>query len=105
MLDVVENVTFDGAFAVTLLDGYMPGSGDWFTLIQADGLDGITGLSHGELMAALPALDGSLYWESDFAVGASELTLPVVPEPSTIVLLVIASLAGLLRVRRGKDKE
>ena len=99
LFDVYGNVTLDGTLAVTLLDGYMPGPGDQFTLIQANG---INGLSHVDMMAALPALDGSLYWESDYAQGSPQLTLSVVPEPSTLILLTIGAVGLVAYARRRK---
>ncbi len=90
-----------GNLAIVL--SYAPTIGDFFTVIENDGMEGITGtfsnLADGGMIDA--DFNSTTYtFQADYAGGTgNDLVLTVVPEPTTALLAVLGSLA-LFRRRR-----
>jgi hypothetical protein len=95
-VDVTGLATLNGALNVSLASGFTPSAGQSFDLIR-----GTTTGSFSQI--TLPPLNNGLSWNTSnlYTTG----TISVVPEPSTLVLLVfgaIALLAYACRVGRVK---
>jgi hypothetical protein len=74
--------SIDGTLEVSLVDGFQPTLGDAFDVLDFGSLTG------GFHTITLPELTGGLAWD-DSAIYATG-TLAVVPEPASLVLLVVA---------------
>ena len=78
-------VYLDGRLQVDLFAGFMPQGGDWFRLIDAT-LDGKVIGQFSQVH--LPQLDGD--WQLIYGDSYIDLRYNVVPEPSALVLLLMA---------------
>ncbi|MDC0935543.1 PEP-CTERM sorting domain-containing protein, partial [Pirellulales bacterium] len=94
-LDVNGAITLAGALDVTLLDGADLAAGDQFDILDFDSLDG----TFDEV--SLPALAAGLVWD-DSALYANGVIAVQVPEPSSILLLGLGSLALVAPRRRSR---
>jgi autotransporter-associated beta strand protein len=94
-LAIGGEATLGGALDVLAIDGYTPTPGDAFELLVTDGAGRLTGAFD---RVYLPTLRDGLDWRTDST--STGLTLTVVPEPGTVVL-VVGGLALLWRGRRG----
>lgn len=89
------SVTLDGTIELTLINGFVPQLGDSFELVVADSIAD-NGVGY-----VLPALSGGRSFEMtlNLAAGSMDvLSATVVPEPTTILLLLVA--AGMLAFPR-----
>lgn len=71
MLAITGSATLDGTLQVTLINGYTPALGDFFSLLTANGLSG------GFATTNLPALAPGLAWDVQYVAGLV-ITLEVV---------------------------
>ena len=93
-LSVGGGLTLDGTLDVRLIDGFVPSLGNTFDLLDFATLTGMFD------RLDLPALDGSLSWDTSELYSTG--TLSVVPEPTSAGLLGIA---GLLVLRRRRQRQ
>jgi hypothetical protein len=89
LLRVLGTAGLGGELAVNLLDGYTPGLGTRFDIVTAGSLSGAFSRFD------LPDLPDYLHFEVECS--PTMVSLEVVPEPTTLVLLLFA---GILSVRR-----
>ncbi len=88
------SLAFDGTLQVALLDGFTPGLGNTFNLIDWTGAHTVSGTPNFDL----PALADDLSWDtSEFLTNGS---ISVIPEPSTMLLGAISALMLLRRTVR-----
>ena len=95
VLQVDGGVSLDGTLEVSLLDGFEPDLGDSFDILD---FGSITGEFDS---IRLPDLDGGLAW--DVSALLADGSLSVVPEPSSVVLLLGVWLSVLATRRRGSS--
>jgi hypothetical protein len=83
----------DGKLSVELLDGFQPGAGDAFDVLDWDALSGTFS------QVSLPELSPGLGWDTSRLYSSG--TLSVVPEPGTLALLLAAAflLAAWRKIR------
>jgi len=86
------NLVADGTLNVRLLDGFMPGVGNEFDVLEFAAIDGTFDAVN------LPGLAPGLRWDTSSLYSDGVLT--VVPEPATLSLLALGGLGALLRRRR-----
>ncbi len=107
-LEVAGSVTLVGNVQLALALSYQPSGQDLFTVLSNDDGDPISGffsfesevLQEGETFAALGA-----NWTISYAGGSgNDVTLAVVPEPSSVALLAVASGLFLISGRRSPPK-
>ena len=97
VLQVDGELSADGTLEVSLLDGFQPGLGDTFNILDFGSLSGEFG------QVILPDLAGTLVWD-DSAI-LTNGSISVVPEPATLMLLGVGLLGlvvqhgSVLRVR------
>ncbi|MGJ3244270.1 MAG: PEP-CTERM sorting domain-containing protein [Opitutales bacterium] len=91
-IDVAGNLQTAGTLTLMLLDGFQPGAGDAFDLLDFGSLEG------GFDTLNLPALDGGLSWDTSQlqAIGS----LQVIPEPATTGLVLLGALGLVVAWRR-----
>lgn len=82
---VTDDILFDGTLNVTLLNGFMPDVGDSFKLFD---FTGSLGTFH---TLNLAVLDGGKLWDTS-ALYTDGLIAVVIPEPSTVLLLLTCGL-------------
>jgi hypothetical protein len=92
VLKVTGNADLDGTLAATLINNFTPALGDSFSIIT--GGSGVFGQFSS---TELPALNAGLSWQVLY--DPNDVTLKVVPEPSTLILAALGGLA-LLAYRR-----
>ena len=94
LLDVGGVAYLDGRLEVALLSDFLPQTGDSFDIFDFNVLSG----AFGEI--SLPELANGLAWDTSLLY--ADGILAVVPEPSTILLLVTASVL-MMQARRRRD--
>jgi autotransporter-associated beta strand protein len=88
------SLAFNGTLQVALLDGFTPGLGNTFNLIDWTGAHTVSGTPNFDL----PALSDDLSWDtSEFLTNGS---ISVIPEPSAMLLGAISALMLLRRTVR-----
>jgi hypothetical protein len=92
LLDVAGTAQLDGALQVVLLDGFRPQLGDVFDVLEFDSLTSVFD------EVAVPALTGSLGWDTSALYTKGSLS--IIPEPQTILLLLLGVLALALPAYR-----
>ena len=92
-LVVTGGLTADGGLILQLVDGFTPSAGDRFDILTFGSLSGAFST------IVLPALADGLLWQQ--STSPTSMAFAVVPEPSTALLLGLASLL-LLAGRRTK---
>jgi hypothetical protein len=82
LLSITGTATLDGTLTVSLLDSFLPGFGNSFSILEA--ASGVSG-TFGTL--DLPSLGGGLGWE--VAYNPTNVNLTVTPEPLAITLFLL----------------
>jgi hypothetical protein len=97
LLDISGSVLLDpGALLyITLLDGFLPTTGMSFIIMKYGDLSGMFTLVH-------PVISGNQHWAISYGGGDVRLTAMQVPEPGTMLLLVVGVLGLSAYKRRHK---
>jgi hypothetical protein len=82
-----------GTLRVELTDSFIPQLGDAFDLLDFAAVDGVFALQ-------LPTLDDGLRWDASRLYSAGVLAVRTVPEPASLVLLVLGAAAFAVARRR-----
>ena len=85
----------DGTLTVSLINGFNPSSGDSFHLFDFTSATSTSGVF---AAVSLPSLGGGLSWDSSQLLVTGDLS--VVPEPSTLALVIGGCFLGVLVNRR-----
>lgn len=91
-IDVEGTLTAGGTLNIELLNGWTPNLGDSYNLLDFGTLDGQF------VDIILPNLPGFLQWDTSEVLTTG--SLEVVPEPTTLALLGLATLTSLTLIRR-----
>ncbi len=93
-LRILGDAWLDGVLEIELLEGFQPGLGDRFVLLEAPGSGSLNGSFD---LLDLPELPGDLIWEA--ALDSRSFSVQVVPEPATTGILGLGALALVMRRR------
>jgi hypothetical protein len=92
------NIDLGGLLEVNLLEGYMPAEGATFDVLDW------TGMKSGMFdMLALPALGGSLKWDTTLLDSQGVLGVAAVPEPAAVLLVAMGLMLLTANCARRRD--
>jgi hypothetical protein len=82
-LDVYGTTALGGALSVHLIDGFSPGLGDTFVVVQNDGTDAISGMFFGLAQGQQFDVEGRQFEISYFGGDGNDVTITYINEPPT----------------------
>ena len=92
-LQILGTAQLDGALDVTLINGFNPTAGDYFSLFN--------GNTSGAFQTVnLPGLSPGLSWDSSLLYSGGTIGVTAVPEPGTLALCGAAALCVLTAAAR-----